>query len=94
MRKFTRKRFGHYRIQFCLPNNIILLVMIDKLDPNPVLVNVNKLKPFQLLEDEVQSIGYPTPLNWERQGDDSIENKKVDSDEEVVPIMLTQMFVV
>jgi len=68
--------------------------MIDKLDPNPILVNVNKLKPFQLLEDEVQSVGYPTHLYWERQGDDSIENKKGDSDEEVVPIVLTQMFIV
>jgi hypothetical protein len=68
--------------------------MIDKLDPNPILVNVNKLKPFQLLEYEVQSVGYPTPLYWERQGDVSIENKKVDSDEEVVPIVSTQVFVV
>jgi hypothetical protein len=70
------------------------LVTIDKLDPNPIHVNVNKLKPFQLLKDEVRSAGYPTPLNRERQGDVFVENKKVDSDEEVVPIVSTQMFVV
>ncbi len=68
--------------------------MIDKLDRNPIHVNVNKLKPFQLLEDEVQSAGYPTTMYWERQGDVFVENKKVDNDEEVVPIVSTQVFVV
>lgn len=68
--------------------------MIDKLDPNLVHVNVNKLKPFQLLEDEVQSAGYPTPLYWERQGDVFVENTKVDSDEEVVPIVSIHVFVI
>jgi hypothetical protein len=70
------------------------LVTIDKLDPNPVHVNVNKLKPFQLLEDEVRSARYPTPLYWERQGDVFVENKKVDSDEEVVSIVSAQVFII
>jgi hypothetical protein len=34
-----------------LPNNIILLVTIDKFDPNLVLVNINKLKPYKFLEN-------------------------------------------
>jgi hypothetical protein len=33
-------------------------------------------------------------MYWERQGDVFVENKKVDNDEEVVPIVSTQVFVV
>jgi len=32
-----------------LPNNIILLINIDKFEPNPILVNINKLKPYRYL---------------------------------------------
>jgi hypothetical protein len=35
-----------------LPNNIVLLVTIDKFDPKLVLVNVNKLKPYMFIEDK------------------------------------------
>jgi hypothetical protein len=49
--KFQRQWFGPYRIQYCLPNNYVLLVIIDKFDPNPVLVNINKLKPYKFIED-------------------------------------------
>jgi hypothetical protein len=42
--KFTNKWFSLYKIQFCLPNNIMLLVTLDKFDPNLVLVILNKLK--------------------------------------------------
>jgi hypothetical protein len=34
-----------------LPNNTILLVTIDKFDPNLVLVNINKLKPYMFIEN-------------------------------------------
>ncbi len=37
-----------YRIQYYLPNNIILSLIIDKFDPNSVLFNIDKLKPFNL----------------------------------------------
>jgi hypothetical protein len=49
--KFQTRWFGPYRIQYCLPNNIILLLTIDKFDPNPILVNINKLKPYRFIED-------------------------------------------
>jgi hypothetical protein len=45
--KFQRRLFGPYRIQYYLLNNMILLVIIDKFDPNLVLVNINKLKLSQ-----------------------------------------------
>ncbi len=56
--KFTKKWFGLYRIQFCLPNNIFILVTMDKFDPNLKLVNVNKLKPssFWRMKHKVQEV--------------------------------------
>jgi len=35
----------------CLPNNTILLDIIDMFDPNPMLVNIIKLKPYKFIED-------------------------------------------
>jgi hypothetical protein len=34
----------------------MLLLTLDKFDPIPVLVNVNKLKPYQFLDEEAQTI--------------------------------------
>jgi hypothetical protein len=50
--KFTRKWFGPYKVQYNLPNNTMLLVIVDKFDLNPKLVNVNKLKPSWHMEQE------------------------------------------
>ncbi len=52
--KFTRKWFGLYRIQYVLPNKTMLLVTIEKFETNPMLINVNKLKPYKCMESEVQ----------------------------------------
>jgi hypothetical protein len=49
--KFQRQWFGPYKFQYCLPNNTMLLVIIDKFDPNPILVNINKLKPYRFVKD-------------------------------------------
>jgi hypothetical protein len=54
LRKFTRKWFGPYKIQYMLLNNIVLLVTSEKFETNPMLVNVNKLKPYKYMESEVQ----------------------------------------
>jgi hypothetical protein len=35
-----------------LPNNTILFIIIDKFDLNPVLVNINKLKPYKFIKDK------------------------------------------
>ncbi len=32
-----------------MPNNIIILVTIDKFDPNPILIYINKLKPYKFI---------------------------------------------
>jgi hypothetical protein len=42
-----------YWIQYCLPNNIVLLITIDKFDCNIVLVNINKLKPCKVIENKI-----------------------------------------
>ncbi len=45
--KFTRKWFRSYILQYVLPNNIMLLVTIEKFETNPMLINVNKIKPYK-----------------------------------------------
>ncbi len=54
LRKFIKKRFGPYKIQYVSPNNTVLMVTIEKFETNLVLVNVNKLKPYKYMEFEVQ----------------------------------------
>ncbi len=54
LRKFTRKWFGPYIIQYVLPNKTVLLVTIEKFGTNPMLVKVNKFKPYKDMEFEVQ----------------------------------------
>jgi hypothetical protein len=45
--KFTRKWFRSYILQYVLPNNIMLLVTIEKFETNAMLINVNKIKPYK-----------------------------------------------
>jgi hypothetical protein len=51
--KFTKKWFGLYIVQYVLPNNIVLLMTIEKFETNPMLINVNKLKPYNYMESKV-----------------------------------------
>lgn len=37
------------------PNNIILLIIMNKFDSNHVLVNANKLKPYKYMDKEVHN---------------------------------------
>ncbi len=43
-----KRWFGPFRVQYCLPNNIVLLVFVNNFEPNLILVNVNKLKPYNM----------------------------------------------
>jgi len=63
--KFTKKWFRPYKVQYVLPNNIVLLVTIEKFETNLVLVNVNKLKPNKYMEFEVQKQEEYMPIYWE-----------------------------
>ena len=51
--KLQNKWFGPYRVQYLLPNNIVLLVTVEKFDPNLVIVNINKLKTYRCPEEEL-----------------------------------------
>ncbi len=48
---------------------------IDKFDPNPILVNINKLKPYRFVEDHTLQpiltkpsdfITNPRKINWDK----------------------------
>jgi hypothetical protein len=49
--KFKNRWFGPYRIQYCLPNNTALLVTVAHFELDPIIININKLKPYQFYED-------------------------------------------
>jgi hypothetical protein len=54
IRKFIRKWFGLYKMQYVLLNNTILLITLINIKPNHVLVNINKLKLYKLTTSEVR----------------------------------------
>ena len=54
--KLRNKWFGSYRVQYLLPNNTVLLVIVDKFDPDPVIVNINKLKIYRCLEEGLSDL--------------------------------------
>jgi len=58
-----KRWFGPFRVQYCLPNNLVLLVFANNFKPNPILVNVNKLKPYRYVDQTLKGI-------------QSLENKK------------------
>jgi hypothetical protein len=43
-----------YRVQYVLPNNIVLLVTIEKFEISLVLINVNKFKSYKYMEFEIR----------------------------------------
>jgi hypothetical protein len=63
LRKFINKWVGLYKIQYVLPNNTMLLVTIERFETNPMLVNVNKFKPYTYIESEVQKQKH-MPTYW------------------------------
>jgi hypothetical protein len=78
---FTKKWFGPYKIQYVLPNNNVLLVTIEKFETNPVLVNVNKLKPYKYMESKVQRQEQHMLVYWE-QSVAGVQLENFDTEEE------------
>ena len=54
--KLHNKWFGPYRVQYLLPNNTVFLVTVDKFDPDPVIVNINKLKTYRCPEEGLPNL--------------------------------------
>jgi len=59
------------------PNNTILFVTIDKFDPNPMLVNMNKLRPYMFIEDRILQPILVKPSDLVI--DEPIQTKELDS---------------
>jgi len=72
--KFKTRWFGPYRVQYLLPNNTALLVTEAHFEPNPILVNINKLKPYRFYNPEP-----PDPDTAARSTRGLVEAKKGDS---------------
>ncbi len=41
-------------MQYVLPNNMVLLVILTNFEPNLMLININKLKSYKFIDSEVQ----------------------------------------
>jgi hypothetical protein len=54
--KFKIIWFGPFRIHYSLPNNIDILIFINNFEANPILVNVNKLKPYKYVDRTLKGI--------------------------------------
>ncbi len=48
-----------------LPHNIVLLVTLTNFEPNPMLENTYKLKPYQFITFEVKIFEVQKPIYWE-----------------------------
>ena len=76
--KFKSRWFGPYRVQYRLPNNTALLVQVKNFEPDPVLVNINKLKPYRFYEKgivETRTPGSSTRGLVNEQKGDSVQSR-------------------
>jgi hypothetical protein len=53
--KFKKRWFSPFKVQHCSPNNIVL-VFVNNSEPNPLLVNINKLKPYKYVDQTLKGI--------------------------------------
>jgi hypothetical protein len=63
---------------------------MDKFDPNLVLVNVNKLKHYQVFDDEAQITWGPKPIYWGGRCDVDFNNKEEDNDGKLIYMVQIQ----
>ena len=73
--KLRNKWFGPYRVQYLLPNNTVLLVTVDKFDPDPVIVNINKLKTYRCPEDGLLNLSSSDYRTETQLMDESVQNE-------------------
>ena len=73
--KLRNKWFGPYRVQYLLPNNTVLLVTVDKFDPNPVIVNINKLKTYRCPEEGLPDLSSSDYRTKTQLMEESVQNE-------------------
>ncbi len=56
MRKFKKGWFGPFKVEYCLSKNIVFLVSVNNFEPNLILCNVNKLKPYRYVDQKLKGI--------------------------------------
>ncbi len=54
--KLKKRWFGPFKVQYYLPNNIVFLISVNNFEPNPILVNINKLKPYKYVDQTLKGI--------------------------------------
>jgi hypothetical protein len=54
--KFKKRWFGPFRLEYCLSDNIVLFVSVNNFEPNPILLNVNKLNPYRYVDQTLKGI--------------------------------------
>jgi hypothetical protein len=52
--KFKKRWFGPFMVLYCLSNNIVLFVFVNNFEPNLILVNINKLKPYRYVDQTLK----------------------------------------
>jgi hypothetical protein len=54
--KFKKRWFGPFRVEYYLLNNTVILVFVNNFEPNLILVNVKKLKPYKYVDHTLKGI--------------------------------------
>jgi len=84
--------FGPFKAQYCLPNNIGFLVFVNNFELNPILVNINKLKPYRYVDRTLKGIlssKNPKSLEYidvDQKKDKSNENSKEEIASKIIDI--------
>ena len=73
--KLRNKWFGPYRVQYLLPNNTVLQVTVDKFDPDPVIVNINKLKTYRCAEEGLTNMSNSDHRTKTQLMEESLQNE-------------------
>ena len=73
--KLRNKWFGPYRVQYLLSNNTVLLVTVDKFDPDPVIVNINKLKTYRCAKEGLLNLSSSDHRTKTQLMEKSLQNK-------------------
>jgi hypothetical protein len=90
--KFKKRWFGAFKAQYCLPNNIVLLVFVNNFELNPILVNINKLKLYRYVDQTLKGISNsknPKSLEYidfDQKKDKSNENSKEERASKIIDI--------
>ncbi len=79
---FKKRWFNPFKVQYCLPDNIVIIVLVNNFELNPVLVNVNKLKLYKYLDQTLKGIQSLEDQESLKSIDSDDMEEKIDEDSE------------